>query len=93
MSKHPETNTTAHPHDRCINPDMRELLPEYMVELLTDAAAEEVEEHLLFCRYCREDYLKILGMRGRARHARLTHGDREAAISYTEQSLESDPEK
>lgn len=68
----------AHHHAQCIDTHIRELLPDYMVELLVDTAAEEeVEEHLIFCRRCREDYLKFLGIRSSARHARMTRGDEE----------------
>jgi hypothetical protein len=60
----------AHNHARCIDAKTRELLPDYMVELLADPIADEVEEHLIFCRRCREDYLKFLSLRSSARQAK-----------------------
>lgn len=47
----------------CIRPEIGELLPDYIVDLLSDSAAEEVEEHFLSCRQCREDYLRIISIR------------------------------
>lgn len=47
----------------CVRPDVGDLLPDYIVDLLSDDAAEEVEEHLLLCGNCRRDYLHILSLR------------------------------
>jgi Putative zinc-finger len=51
----------------CIRPEIGELLPDYIVNLLADWAADEVEEHLLGCRQCRENYLKVISLPGAAR--------------------------
>lgn len=50
----------------CVHPEVGSLLPDYIIDLLSDDAAEEVEEHLLACGHCREDYLNILSLRAAA---------------------------
>jgi hypothetical protein len=77
MSKNLNSTIKAHHHARCTDPDMRELLPDYIVELLADSAACEVEDHLLFCRRCREDYLSILSVRSTAQQAKSAHSHEE----------------
>jgi hypothetical protein len=62
---------------RCIRPEIGELLADYLVELLTDAKAEEFEEHLLFCCHCRENYLKVLSMRSAAQAEKRGNGRKE----------------
>jgi anti-sigma factor RsiW len=62
---------------RCIRPEVGELLADYIVGLLADAKAEELEEHLLFCPRCREDYLKIIRIRSAARAAKTGNGTKE----------------
>jgi predicted anti-sigma-YlaC factor YlaD len=51
----------------CVNKDIGQLLPDYLVGLLSVSASDEVKEHLLFCRECREHYLKIISLRTAAR--------------------------
>lgn len=55
--------------DSCNSSDVGELLPEYILDLLEDSEAEEVEDHLLDCLHCREKYLNIFGIRSEARRA------------------------
>jgi hypothetical protein len=46
--------------EECTHPTLGELLPYYVVGLLSDPASVEIEEHLLDCLHCRETYLKML---------------------------------
>ena len=52
--------------DSCTFPALRELLPDYLADQLGDAAAERIEDHLLTCRPCREQYLELLKLLGSA---------------------------
>lgn len=54
----------------CTRPTLGELLPDYILDLLADPAAEELEDHLLECRHCKDKYLTILRVRGAAMRAR-----------------------
>lgn len=56
----------------CSTPEIGQLLGNYFVELLDESAAEEVEDHLLECGYCRNRYLRMLGLM-------------DAALVYSEQ--------
>lgn len=47
----------------CARP-VGKLLYDYVADLLEDPAAEEFEDHLLNCRHCRREYLKLLSLRG-----------------------------
>jgi anti-sigma factor RsiW len=49
-----------------------ELLLDYIVDLLEESVAEEVEDHLLDCAYCEERYQTILNIRSASR--RKTRG-------------------
>jgi anti-sigma factor RsiW len=62
--------TETQSREVCTRPALGELLPDYIVDLLEDPAAEEVEDHLLECRHCKERYLTILRIRGAAIRAR-----------------------
>jgi hypothetical protein len=52
---------------KCTCPTLGEMLPDYVVELLADAACVEVEDHLLDCLHCRKKYLKMLSFIGARR--------------------------
>lgn len=56
----------------CVCPEVGDMLPEYIVELLSDEAAKEFEEHLLACGHCRKDYLNILDMRAAAQKMNIS---------------------
>ena len=47
----------------CGNPNIREYLSEYATDSINHPLAGEIEEHLLECRYCREVFLVMLGVR------------------------------
>lgn len=54
----------------CSRPALREQLAVYILNPLTDPAAEEIEEHLLDCRSCRELFLTMLKLRDSERQDR-----------------------
>lgn len=58
--------------EECTCPALGELLMDYVVDLLKDSAAAEVEEHLLDCLHCRETYLKMLSLEGPCRRPEAT---------------------
>jgi anti-sigma factor RsiW len=62
--------TETQSREVCTRPALGARLPDYIVDLLEDLAAEEVEDHLLECRHCKERYLTILRVRGAAIQAR-----------------------
>jgi predicted anti-sigma-YlaC factor YlaD len=43
-----------------------------LADPLESPIAQEVEDHLLECRYCREFFLAVLSMRGEARMVKAT---------------------
>jgi hypothetical protein len=45
--------------NHCVSPELGELVPEYIAGLLAESIEEEIEDHLLSCRQCRESFLKI----------------------------------
>jgi Putative zinc-finger len=57
----------------CTNPVIREHLSFYITNPLEDPSAEEVEDHLLDCRHCREVFLIMLSVRNEARVSRDKH--------------------
>lgn len=70
-------NTAAQPCDECTSPSLGELLTAYVVELLEDSAAAEVEDHLLDCLHCRDKYLKMLTLSSAERETTNARGDDE----------------
>jgi anti-sigma factor RsiW len=70
MSTYVNQTTETQSIEVCTCPAVGALLPDYIVELLEDPVAEKVERHLVDCRHCKEKYLTILRVRGRARNAR-----------------------
>jgi anti-sigma factor RsiW len=58
----------------CIDPAVGSLLPDYIVDLLEEREAEEIEEHLAACHYCKENYLAILRIRYAALKAKTSRG-------------------
>jgi hypothetical protein len=62
----------------CTCTDLGAKLRDYVLDLLEDLAAEEVEDHLLDCRNCRDRYLKALNILGTAdgSEPELSQGER-----------------
>jgi hypothetical protein len=56
----------------CIKRGVGAIVADYIVGLLEDSEAEDVENHLLECRRCKEKYLLILDLRGSARRLRAS---------------------
>lgn len=77
MNKHLNKITKLKFQERCICPDVGELLSHYIVDLLSDSAAEEVEEHLIFCRFCREKVLRMDKIRSAAQADKTKVGARD----------------
>jgi hypothetical protein len=44
----------------CVHPAVGSKLPDYIVNLLDDNEAFEVDQHLVDCRYCKDKYLFVL---------------------------------
>lgn len=64
MSTNIRPFNVARSQGECTDVAVGVLLPDYIVELLEEPAAEAVEEHLVTCRHCKERYLTILRARG-----------------------------
>lgn len=75
MNTYFHQTTEAQSEEACDRPAVGALLPDYIVELLDEATAEKVEDHLLACLYCKERYLTVLRLRGLARRAKALRGD------------------
>lgn len=61
----------------CNSPALGELLPDYIAELLADSIEEEVEDHLLDCLHCRENYLKVLSISNALRSAKAARDNKD----------------
>jgi len=61
--------------DMCVFPCIGERLYDYIVGLVADTTAEEFEEHLLGCGYCRELYLNLLCLSGAMSTAKTNCAD------------------
>jgi hypothetical protein len=70
--------TKAQAREVCACPAVGERLYDYIVDLLEDPVAEEVEDHLLNCRCCRQEYLKLLSLRGAKGEPETKHDDGDA---------------
>ena len=57
---------TSRTKDFCTNTDLGAQLPDYVVDLVDDSKAEEIEQHLTECIFCKENYLTVLRARGTA---------------------------
>jgi hypothetical protein len=58
----------------CTNPTIEEQVFAYIADQLEDSVVEEVEDHLLECRHCREFFLIMLSVRGEAQKVSNLHG-------------------
>ena len=47
----------------CVSPETGKKLPAYIVDLLNDEEAFEIEQHLAECKLCKERYLLMLQVR------------------------------
>lgn len=70
-----EETTSALAGRVCNSSALGELLPDYIAELLADPIEEEVEEHLLDCLHCREQYLKVLSIGNALHRAKVARGN------------------
>jgi anti-sigma factor RsiW len=50
----------------CTNTEIGARLPDYVLDLVDDSEAEEIERHLTECIFCKENYLTVLRARGTA---------------------------
>jgi|SRR5689334_24760901 len=83
-------HNSSHSHDgaACFCPAVGSKLPDYIVNLLDDAKAFEVEQHLAQCDYCKKKYLLVLRVqREAALRARNIDPDNGAA-TLSNDSLE-----
>ena len=65
----------------CTSPASGEKLPAYIVDLLNDQEALEIEQHLAECDFCKERYLLMLAVRSEAPQRRsVTTLQNEAAL-------------
>lgn len=71
----------ARSREACVRPAVGGLLFDYIAELLEDPAASEFEDHLLDCRCCRHEYLKLLSLRGAKGAAKATLDGEDARAS------------
>lgn len=67
MNRKQDTHAPLRLPEPCVSPEVGDLLPDYIVELLSAEAAGAVKEHLEVCRHCMDDYRNILGLRAAAR--------------------------
>lgn len=77
-------NSAASGAGVCTVPALGELLPDYIAELLSDAIAQEFEDHLLDCLSCREKHLKVLSIGDALREAKAALGDGEEGVRQDE---------
>jgi hypothetical protein len=58
----------------CERPDISGRLYAYLDDPINEPAADDIEEHLLGCRDCREFFLMTLKLRHAGRQARVVEG-------------------
>lgn len=66
---------------KCTETSIQEQVFSYLADDLEDSAAEEVEDHLLECRHCREFFLAMLNTRGEASMAQSASGGGTGRVS------------
>lgn len=59
----------------CDRPDITGRLYAYLDDPINEPAAEDIEEHLLGCRDCRESFLMALKLRCAGRDARIAEDE------------------
>jgi len=75
MNKNQLDYTEVQSYVTC-NPHIQERVFAYIADQLDGSGAEEVEDHLLECRDCREFFLKMLSIRKEAQQqGRLNGGE------------------
>lgn len=73
----------------CQSPAIGAKLPDYIVNLLDDDAAFEVEQHLVDCKYCKHKYLLVLRVqRAAALRGKAAASDSDADTTLSNESLE-----
>ena len=65
----------THVQGGCGRPDISGRLYTYLEDPINDPAAEEIEDHLLACRDCREFFLTTTNLRRAARKMNVAGGD------------------
>lgn len=63
MNKNQLDYTEVQSYAICTNPPIQERVFAYIADQLDGSGAEEVEDHLLECRDCREFFLTMLNVR------------------------------
>ena len=64
----------------CDRPDISGRVYAYLDDPINEPAAEDIEDHLLGCRDCRELVLMALNLRRAARRASLAEGEENAEV-------------
>jgi anti-sigma factor RsiW len=67
--------------DLCVDPAVGAMLPDYIVDLLEEPEAEEVDQHLIDCHHCKGKYLTILRIRYTARNSKTAFDDEDDRAS------------
>jgi putative zinc finger protein len=65
----------THVQGGCDRPELFGRLYSYLDDPINEPAAEEIEDHLLDCRDCREFFLTTLNLRRAARNFGVADGD------------------
>ncbi len=68
--------------DACADPHISKLIPEYVNNLIADPSANEIENHLLECRHCREFFITLMQLR-------IIHGNRGKRRARRRKALKS----
>jgi anti-sigma factor RsiW len=76
MSEKHDTPAKVHFFKPATCPAVSRLLTDYIVESLSDEAAAHVEQHLLGCAPCRNEYEQIMRLRTTAQALKVLPRDR-----------------
>lgn len=92
MTKHSSNKNRSQDTSRtaivCSAPRVGAKVPDYILDLLDDAVAFEVEKHLAECVHCKEKYLTVL----RARAAATKKSELETGNDAVETNEQADPD-
>lgn len=88
MTTHTENNK-SHTVLDCLCPAVGSKLPDYIVDLLPDDDAFEVEQHLAECNHCKERYLLVLRVQSEASMRRKITIPNNGPITLSNDILES----
>jgi hypothetical protein len=81
MNKNHHEFNEAQSDEACTYPHAGGRLADYLADPLESPVAQEVEDHLLECRYCREFFLAVLSIRGEARMVKTMSGNADESPS------------